>query len=156
VIRERIYPREAHRAMPELMLTKSLGKLEPIDPEGIDYLRGISIGEIVKAKISKPRNGAFHRKHFALLQVGFQNQEQFDSFDDWRKAVTIEAGFYVDRRMFDGSTMREAKSLSYASMDSLEFARLFDSSLRVVANFIGTDNKTLVQEIQNFSVVGTG
>ena len=142
--------------MPELFLTKSFGALKPADPVAEDYLRGVAVGEVLKVKVSKPRNGKFHNKHFALLQVGFQNQEQFDSFDDWRKAVTIEAGFYVDRRMFDGSTMREAKSLSYASMDSLEFARLFDSSLRVVANFIGTDNKTLAQEIQNFSVVGTG
>jgi len=136
------------------MLQKSFGKLEGADPVAIDYLRSLSVGEIVKAKITKPRHGAFHRKHFSLLQVGFENQDQFDSFDDWRKAVTIEAGFYQDRKMFDGTVMREAKSLSYASMDALEFSRLFDASLRVIAAFLGTDNKTLAQEIQQFAVVG--
>ena len=140
--------------MPELMLTKSFGALKPADPVAEDYLRGLSVGEVVKVKVSKPRNGKFHNKHFALLQVGFENQDQFDSFDDWRRAVTIEAGFYQDRKMFDGTVMREAKSLSYASMDELEFSRLFDASLRVVANFLGTDDATLAKEIQQFGVVG--
>jgi len=142
--------------MPDLMMTKSFGKLEPADQVAIDYLKSLSVGEVVRVKVTKPRNGTFHRKHFALLQLGFKNQEAFDSFDDWRKAVTIETGFYRDRKMYDGTVMREAKSLSFSSMDELEFARLFNATVQVIAKFLGTDDITLAQEVQQFMTVGAG
>jgi len=140
--------------MPEILLMKNFGKLEAVDPVSEAYLKGLSIGEIVKVKITKPRHGSFHRKVFSLLKLAFDNQDAFDDFDDFRKAVTIAAGFYRDRRMFDGSYMREAKSISYSAMDDLEFQRYFNEIFKVITELLGTDDVTLAQEVQQYLTIG--
>lgn len=141
-------------AMPDLLLVKSFGRLEAADPDTVEYLKGLSVGELVKARVTKPRHGAFHRKVMSLLQLAYENQDQFDNFDDFRKSVTIEAGYYRDRKMFDGTIMLEAKSLSYAAMCELEFQKFFNDAFNVIVKFLGTDDATLNQEIQGYMVIG--
>jgi len=58
------------------------------------------------------------------------------SFEAFRAWVTIQAGFYTEYEMPDGSTRKEPKSISFAKMDDIEFAQLYKSVLDVLWNFI--------------------
>ncbi|HEB4939120.1 TPA: DUF1367 family protein, partial [Klebsiella quasipneumoniae] len=58
------------------------------------------------------------------------------SFEAFRAWVTIEAGFYNEYQMPDGTIRKEPKSISFAKMDDLEFSQLYKSVLDVLWNFI--------------------
>ncbi len=145
------------------------------------------MGGILYADFKQARNPAFHRKFFALLNLGFDywhpsggaispadkklvhgyvqlvahyaghadtlqeladqylrdeaekragNISAVKSFEAFRSWVTIEAGFYTEYQMPDGTTRKEPKSISFAKMDDVEFTQLYKSVLDVLWNFI--------------------
>ncbi|EBG6922926.1 DUF1367 family protein [Salmonella enterica subsp. enterica] len=59
--------------------------------------------------------------------------KHFESFREW---VTIQAGFYSEYIMPDGSRRKVAKSVSFASMDDAEFHGVYQSVLNVLWNYI--------------------
>ena len=50
--------------------------------------------------------------------------------------ATIQAGFYDEYQMPDGSRRRVAKSISFASMDDSQFNGVYKSVLNVLWNYI--------------------
>lgn len=100
-------------------------------------------GELINVDVSFPRNPGFHRKFFALLQVGFDAWEPaFEAtikgepvgknFERFRKDVTILAGFYEPAFALDGTLELEAKSISFASMDDAEFEQVYSAVANVL------------------------
>lgn len=59
--------------------------------------------------------------------------KHFESFREW---ATIQAGFYDEYIMPDGSRRRTAKSISFASMDDAEFNGVYQSVLNVLWNYL--------------------
>ncbi len=58
------------------------------------------------------------------------------SFEAFRAWATIQAGFYIQHRMPDGSIRQEPRSISFAKMDDVEFSELYKSVLDVLWNYI--------------------
>ncbi|POP42350.1 hypothetical protein CHU32_03705 [Superficieibacter electus] len=58
------------------------------------------------------------------------------SFESYRKWATIEAGFYDEFILPDGTRRREARSISFAKMNEDEFNELYKSVLNVLWNHI--------------------
>ena len=58
------------------------------------------------------------------------------SFESFRSWAIIQAGFYTEYQMPDGTISREPKSISFAKMDDIEFSQLYKSLLDVLWNFI--------------------
>ena len=135
-------------------MVKHFNSLKAADAASEAYLKKLGMGEMVRVKVTKPRNIKFHRKFFALLNVGFENQDIYTDFEHWRRAVTIEAGYFEDLRMIDGTTQREAKSISFARMDELEFSNLYYAALDVIAKFLGADDESLAREVESFAWQG--
>ena len=95
-------------------------------------------GDLIAVDMTFPRNVRFHRKFFALLQVGFDAWEPGfqathkgepigKNFEHFRKDVTILAGFYEPAFALDGSLQLEAKSIAFANMDDVEFERVYSA-----------------------------
>ncbi|ECW1001909.1 DUF1367 family protein [Salmonella enterica subsp. enterica] len=59
--------------------------------------------------------------------------KHFESFREW---ATIQAGFYDEYTMPDGSRRKVAKSISFSSMDDAEFNGVYQSVLNVLWNYI--------------------
>lgn len=59
--------------------------------------------------------------------------KHFESFREW---ATIQAGFFYEYTMPDGSRRKIAKSISFASMDDAEFNGVYQSVLNVLWNYI--------------------
>ena len=116
--------------MSEVILCKRLTSLIPVDDEGKEVLDGIGQGELVKVKITKPRNLKHHRKFFSMLQLVFQNQDRYPTLKHLLTAVKIEAGWYEDVPIdVRGNPYFIPKSISFARMDQLEFDEFYTQAI---------------------------
>jgi len=116
-------------------------------------IKGMSAGEVIKFTFKKVRNGKFHCKFFALLRFAYQAWEpnrqhkQYKgmavakNFERFRKEVTILAGFYEQTFDLDGHMKLEALSISFASMDDIEFERLYSAVIDVILDKVLTGYK---------------
>ena len=138
--------------MKEIYLAKNLnGTLTPASDSDKDMLKNFKVGEVYRFKFSKPRNIKFHRKFFALINLVFENQEHYTSIEHLRHDLTIEAGFYNIRiNRFTGEQLKEAKSISFASMDEIEFSSLYNKFLDTVVRVFGWDGEDIEENIVNF------
>ena len=94
----------------------------------------------------KIRNILFHRKYFALLNIGFDNWEPGEinskygvpekNFERFRADLTILAGFYENTIRLDGSVRIEPKSISFAKMTAEEFADLYSKTIDVLIKHV--------------------
>lgn len=112
---------------------------------------GKEAGEMFNLETVFPRNPKFHRKMFALLNVGFDSWEpdrkRFSyngkaiekNFDRFREQVLIMAGHYDQVFSLRGDKMElVAKSINYASMDDGEFETLYGAVVDVLLREVCT------------------
>ncbi|EEK8465856.1 DUF1367 family protein [Salmonella enterica] len=85
------------------------------------------------------RDALYNSAEMYLNSVGLARSREtvllkhFDSFREW---AIIQAGFYDEYTMPDGSRRKVAKSISFASMDDAEFNGVYQSVLNVLWNYI--------------------
>jgi len=106
--------------------------LAPSLPEDVEKLSKWSFGEILRAKVNKPRNARFHRKFFALLNVCFENQDKYDVFEDLRMEIQLKCGFYKEHVTTKGQIIYTPKSIAFANMDEIEFSTLYDKAIDII------------------------
>jgi hypothetical protein len=138
----------------EVLLAKGLGQtLHPADDESAEQLRRLGRGEILRFTARRPRNLGHHRKFFALLDLLYENQELYTDREQFRRAVIIEAGHFDDQRLLDGTVVRTARSISFASMDQSAFEAVYDSVVAVALTALlpGIDRQDLEQEVEAFA-----
>ena len=134
----------------ELYLVKTNeGSFIPAYNSDHELAQKIKPGEIVQGKITRPRNVEFHRKFYALLNLGFSNQEQIEDFESFRAWVTMKAGFHK-RVVTDSGEFYLPKSISFAKMDEIEFADLYSKVLDVLLKLLDTTKEDLEMELINF------
>ena len=99
---------------------------------------------------SKPRNYEFHKKFFGLLKLAFDNQELFDIMDDMREELIIEAGFFRLTYDINGVEKKKAKSISFASMDEVEFNELYSCLINVIVKWLGITKEDIIEHIEQY------
>jgi len=129
--------------MSDVLLMKTpAGALVPIDSDGVEYIAGLKVGQSVRAKITKANNVAFHRKLFALFNFAYEQWEPEEkmykgeivqkNFDQFRKDITILAGYYQTVVNLKGEVRVVAQSLSFGAMDQGEREKLYGSVISVI------------------------
>ncbi|EKO3657449.1 DUF1367 family protein [Vibrio metschnikovii] len=153
--------------MATLNLVKDMGGFKPLGTDDSELMRKIPLGSLIECEYSKKRNPLFHRKFFALLNLGFEywNPPEADwrgfkavkNFDVFREQVTILAGFREVTYNLDGSVKVKAKSISFANMDDPQFEEVYSKVLDVIWNKIMTtvfddkrDLENAVNQLMNF------
>jgi hypothetical protein len=133
----------------EVLLKKTLGgALVPLDEGQEDLLKKFGVDSLLRCEIKQVRNPRFHRKFFALLNVGYEaweppmqeykGYEVQKEFEHFREDVTIAAGFYVVTTNLHGTVRLRAKSISFAKMDEDEFERLYNNVANVLLQSVLT------------------
>lgn len=151
--------------MAEIYLQKMNGALYPAGESDREAMAKYPLGTFLKADIVRPRNYKFHKKFFALLNIGFDaweppaptykgHQVQKD-FDRFRQDVTIAAGFYDVVGTLSGKVALRAKSISFAKMEEDEFNKLYNAVanvllLDVLKNYTKADVDHVVETICGF------
>jgi len=127
----------------DLAFSKGIGgQVIPADPATVEAWNKIKLGEVVRADFKRARNPKFHRKYFALLNLAFDHwnpelpeihgMKAEKSFEQFRKDLTILAGYYTVSVRLNGEARVEAKSISFASMDEAEFEKLYSATIDVI------------------------
>lgn len=116
----------------EALMRKEFGALRPVDAAGKDLIDHIGKGELVKVKISRPRNAGHHRKFFALLNLVFENQEHYPTLDHMLVALKVALGHCDTVILKNGQTAFIPRSISFAKMDQTEFEAFWDKACQII------------------------
>jgi len=135
----------------KITLIKTLnGKFVPAYDTDHENAKKIKANEPYEFEYKKPRNYQFHKKFFALVNLVFDNQERYLNLDHLRKDLIIEAGFYEIRYGFHGEEIREANSISFASMDEIQFSELYNRCVDVVVKYFNFDRDDIAENVQQY------
>lgn len=146
----------------EINLVKGESGFIPFDPESEEFFEKKDIGDFFSADITKPRNNQFHKKFFALLKVAYPHWKPAElsteygivekSFSQFRKDLTILAGYYDQVFRLDNSVRIEAKSISFGAMEEEDFKVFYDRIIDVLIKhvLIGWTIEEVDREIGGF------
>lgn len=139
------------------MIKNSTGTHTPAFDSDYENNKKIPVGDIVKHTITKIRNPRFHKKYFAMLNCFYHclNESQMERYpnpDNFREAILIMTGHYVLTVLPDGTEHKKAKSISFASMDDIEFEKVYSDTLDTGLKWFlkGLTQGEFEQEIINF------
>ena len=123
--------------MARLYLRRALTGFVAADEPSLELSRKYKVGEIYRAEIVKPRSYRHHCLIMSLLTLTFENQERYDNFTVFRKAVAFAAGHVIEYTSLDGEIIREADSLSYDRLDEVDFTAVSSAMMTVCAHILG-------------------
>lgn len=132
---------------------KSLA-LYPADQAAEETLKRFAPGELVPVEVWKERNARFHKKYFALINLVYQNQEDYKNETSFRAAVTVAAGYYREYYSKERQEMiKYPESIAWKEMDELKFEKLYSATIDVIlSQFLpGMDRKDLEEEVARFA-----
>ena len=151
----------------EIYLRKLWDTLAPADSAQAELLESLKPNGEYKAIISQPRNPIFHRKAFALANIGFQaweppaNREHngkpiLKEFESFREELTIRAGFYDVTWTMGGKMRLKAHSWSWGATDQEKFERMYSAFIDVIlrdvlSGYTKDDLEQQVEQILRFS-----
>ena len=134
----------------DIFLKRTIQGFIPLYDSDYEAAKKIPLGKEVKASIKTPRNYQFHKKFFALLNLGFNNQGHYDNFETFRFVMTMKAGFFDSIETHKGHQVFKPKSISFGSMTEEEFVDLYSNMLDVIIEVTGSDKELIENELINF------
>ena len=118
----------------KLLLYKSGFCLLPAFASDSDLMGKMKEGEVWECEVKKARNYQNHKRFFALIKLGFEAQNTFNSMDWFREYILIKAGQF-DSCLVEGEYIYRAKSISFAAMDELEFRELYKAVSQAIIDY---------------------
>lgn len=132
------------------------GMLAPSSPRDEELLKAFEAGEVLEAKVHKPRNGDHHRKFFALVQLVFENQERYATLEDLLVEIKLKCGHYQEHITTKGRLIYVPKSISFEAMGQEEFSFFYQRAVDVVLKHFMPDTsegelESMVAEVLRFA-----
>lgn len=136
----------------KILVVKTLnGSLKPAYDTDLEVFKKMPKGEPFEIEYKKKRNPLFHRKYFGLMNLAFNNQDTYEHLDDVRRYISVMAGFVEEMvNAQTGEIYHVPKSISFDSMDELEFSELYERSKDVISEWIGVSNEEIEVEILQY------
>lgn len=143
----------------KLLLKNTINGLVPMYDDDYDEKKKLKLFETYTAEIRVTRNVEFHRKYFALLNIGWEymNEAQVLFFhsnkNGFRKTVQVAAGFYeMYFSISRNEWIEESKSISFDNMDEIEFKDLYNKVKDVIFSLIegNVSEQEFLKNLSNF------
>ena len=122
-------------------LLKTISGLVPGDPETQKFYDKLKHGVAISVEAHTMRNPKFHRKYFALLNVGYDNWNPGKinskygipkkNFERFRKDIAILSGHFEIVIRLDGTSRPEADSISFGKMSEEDFQKLYSETINI-------------------------
>ncbi len=139
--------------MAEIFQKRTLSGWIPADEPSQAEWRKQKLGEVYRGKFAKPRNYKHHCQFIKLLELTFNNQEQYTSERMFRRAVALEAGFVDTIITLDGEVHLIPKSYSYDELpDEDDFTKEFGAAMTVCARILRMAAPELEHEVSKYAV----
>jgi len=144
------------------MVKNAGGVFVPAFDHDLPRLTKFKNGEQYTAEIKLTRNPAFHRKMFAFFNFcfeywsaensGYEFTDEYTQKEEFRKNLTILAGFFDVVTTIKGETKVRAKSLAYANMEPDEFERCYNAMINAAIKHVfgSTTHQNTLQQLQSF------
>ena len=85
------------------------------------------------------------------MNLGFENQDKYESFEVYRKVQTILAGYFDEAPNVHGEPYPIPQSLSYDTMSAEKFQKWYEATLNVIAKQLETKQEIIRQQIDTFA-----
>lgn len=127
----------------------------PADADTIDRASRRKTGEVFKGAFKLARNYKFLQKAHCLINFAFDCQDIYEDKQEFREAVTIEAGYFHWKRGLDGHDFKVAKSWAFDNMSEVEFEELYLAMIQAMKRhaetvFNGADPDSFEQMLLSF------
>ena len=122
--------------------------LKPYYQSDENAFKELKKNQVYFVEIKKPRSIEHHKKIFALANCVIANLPEtsiWHNKDAYTliKAVELELG-YVDQKIkLNGEVSHEPKSISFESLDQIEFQKLYDKAIVILAKMIDVTTEEL-------------
>lgn len=138
--------------MARMYLRKTLTGFCPADEPSLELARKFKLNEVYRSDITKPRSYRHHKLIMALLNLTYANQDMYDDFEMFRKAVAVAAGHVDELVTVDGEVIKLPKSLSYDALDELEFTKIAGAMMTVCCRLLkGIGAEELEAEVSRYA-----
>lgn len=133
----------------KIYLKRKGDTLIPLSEADHDNLKRIRDGEIILVDYKKPRNPLFHNKFMSLVRLVYNNSDQYESVESLLNVFKVELGYY-DTMWWRSMEIRIPRSISFASMDELEFEDFYDKAVTMALHrFLPSVGKEELEEYVN-------
>jgi len=133
----------------KLYCQNTITGLVPLYPADYEEKKKLKLGVEYEVEVRTPRNIGFHRKFFALLNVGWANTSLDMPFETYRKYIIIKAGYFKIYKTPKG-LFYDAESISFSSMSHDRFEELYSRVLDKIIEDIGITNEEIEKQLINF------
>ena len=123
--------------------------LVPLYDSDMDEKRKLKLNVDYECVIREARNLQFHKKCFALINLGCDNSPRDMPLDAYRAYVTMKAG-WVDVYKTEKGVMALPKSIAFDKMDDKEFAELYRAVIGVIVEDMGATKEDIESNLINF------
>lgn len=123
--------------MAQIAVTRSGNWLIPASVDDRDAIKHLKPGEVYRFEFKKMRNAAHHRKFFALVGFVAQHSSVYDTTDKALIAIKLAVGHcdFVAHPQ-TGELVAMPKSISFASMDQIEFDKFYEKAVNGVMQYL--------------------
>lgn len=133
----------------KITLRNTISGLMPIYPSDWDSKKKLVLGQDYEADIKMPRNYQFHKKLFALFNIGCQNSKMDLPFEVYRKIMTVRAGYFTAYQT-DKGVYYEPDSLSFTAKDEARIAEVYSRVMDAIINDIGSTSEKIEKALIEF------
>jgi len=133
----------------KLFVKNTLSGLVPLYPADLEEKKRLKLGTEYEVEIKHPRNIGFHKKFFALVNIGHQNTSLEMPFETYRRYVIMKAGYFKVYNTGKGSYY-EAESISFANMDQIQFEEVYSRVLDIIIKDLGVSKDEIEETLINF------
>ena len=132
-----------------ITVRNTINGLVPLYSSDLEEKRKLKIGETYQVEVKRPRNYQFHKKFFALLNIGWENTDVEMPFDTYRRWVTMRAGFYKVYHTPKGE-LYEPESIAFSNMDDDTFSEVYERVLSIILKDTGADKPDVEMMLNDF------
>lgn len=138
--------------MSEIFQRRTLAGWVPANAESEAAWRKQKLGEVYRAKVTKPRHYKHHCLFMCLLELTFQNQERYLDDREFRRAVADAAGWVYEFTTLEGEIKRVPRSYSYDECpDEDEFTKEFGRAMSVCCAILQVTAPELEAEVSRYA-----
>lgn len=119
-----------------------------------EFYEKIKDGAAFTADVKIVRCPGLHRKFFKMVRFVLHNLPEkhgFKTLDSLREELMFRAGYFTRYTMTTGEDIYKVRSISFESMDQLEFEEVYNRILDEGCKMLGVSSGDLSAEIEEFS-----